>query len=120
MPMRHPLRNELDRLERDLKPLAVRMGYQGAMARAMLKLLPAFVDILEDERDRNTPPRDRLDGLRCAVTNLIAHSIKLNVADRDQREALRQYLALLEKEIRPRLSFGVPRHQPIIMPEGRQ
>jgi len=120
MPMRHPLRNEFEKIARDLEPLKVRMGYEGAMARAMLKLMPVFVEILEDERDRQTKPGDKIDGLRCAITNMIAHSIKLNVTDAQQREALRQYLHLLEKEIAPRLARNTPKFDKVFMPESRQ
>lgn len=117
--MRHPLRNDWDNFRVTILQLSTRGNADGAMARAMLALMPAFLDFLEEARDRNDKPGDTLVGITTALANIIAQTIKQKVAGspRGQREALRVMLSEIERAARPRLaSTGTVMDGGLILP----
>lgn len=105
MTFRHPLRNDWDRLKVDFEAARERPGREGAIARAMLAMVPPFLDAIERERDLVTAPRDRLDALFVVIGMLLENAIETSYrSPHDRRAALNAMLARLEGVIAPRLS----------------
>lgn len=105
MTFRHPLRNDWDEFKRRLEPLQLAPTEEGAMARAMLKIMPAFLDYIEDVRDRAEKPGDVLSAITAVLSNIAAQTIKQKVpgSTAGQREALRMMVQTIEREGKQRM-----------------
>ncbi|HEX9837098.1 MAG TPA: hypothetical protein VGB90_09605 [Alphaproteobacteria bacterium] len=106
MTMRHPLRNEWERIEARLRTeAALRPGTaEGAQARAMLALMPVVVDILEDERDRATPAPHLLHALAGAAANLVTQMVGAAIGDGDRRRVATQVMSLIHRNVMTELA----------------
>jgi hypothetical protein len=110
MTFRHPLRNDWDAFKRELEPVKLAPTVEGATARAMLAIMPAYLDYIEDVRDRAENPHHVLIALTALTSNLITQTIKQKVKGdgRQQREALRVVLSEIERGAKARMSTRGP------------
>lgn len=105
MTFRHPLRNEWDRLKPQFEALKDKRTVEGETARAMLAMIPPFLDVIESQRDNATPPGDRLSAHFAVIGMLLENAIETAYrGPRDRRQALDNLLARLRTTIAPRLS----------------
>lgn len=105
MTFRHPLRNEWDRMKPRFDVSLQAPGAEGEIARAMNMLVPPFLDLIEDQRDRATSPDDRLTSLFAVIGMLLENAIEVAYArPRERRVALEHMLDRLSSTIGPRLA----------------
>lgn len=104
MGFRSPLRNEWERYRPGMLLQAAQPGYDGAIARLMLDVMPVMVDAFERERDRQTPPKDMLSAWTGILINIAEQAIKASVQASDQRAALQIMLMRMDEEVRRRLA----------------
>lgn len=110
MTFRHPLRNDWDEFRRTLEPLKAAPTRDGAMARAMLALMPAYLAYIEDVRDRAERDSDVLLGLTAALANIVTQTVRQTVPGdpRAQREALHLIVHTIEREAKKRMTARGP------------
>lgn len=105
MTFRHPLRNEWDRLKPQFEAALQSPGTEGEIARAMMKLVPPLLDLIEEQRDRRTASSDKLTAHFAVIGMLLENAIETAYRDpRDRRTALDNLLGRLRTVIAPRLS----------------
>jgi hypothetical protein len=115
MTFRSPLRNEWERYEPQMKLQAGAPGYDGAVARLMLDFMPVMVAAFERERDKATPPKIMLSALTGVLINLAEQTIKANVSEGAQRDALAILLMRIDEDVRRRLAER-GKHGSILLP----
>jgi hypothetical protein len=81
---RHPLRNDWDNFRPTLMPLLKAPTADGAMARAMMKLMPAYLDYIEEVRDLREKDSHVLMGITSVLANIAARPAR--GAARDARQ----------------------------------
>jgi hypothetical protein len=102
---RHPLRNDWDRLKPQFEQTALGQGAQAEMARAMLLMVPPFLDVIEAQRDRATHPEARITAMFSVIGMLIENTIETAYKmPQVRRAALDAMLRRLDTTLRPRLS----------------
>jgi hypothetical protein len=102
---RHPLRNDWDRLKPRFEQGALGAGAQAETCRAMLTMVPPLLDVIEAQRDRATPPEQRLAALFAVIAMLLENAIETAYkSPASRRRALDAMLSRFDKTLRPRLS----------------
>jgi hypothetical protein len=106
MTFRHPLRNDWDRLKPRFEAAAAQeIGQEAVTARAMLDIMPAFLAIIERERDKATPAEQKFGAFFAVVGMLTENAIESAYrTPRARREALSALLGRLERVVGARLS----------------
>lgn len=114
MTFRHPLRNEWDRVSAQFERMATSPGRDGAMARLMLDITPAFIGALERERDKRTHPAALFDAVAAACGMMIENVIE-HQPGQPPRAALQRMQQLIQRTVEPRVES---KRSAIIRPEG--
>jgi hypothetical protein len=104
MAFRHPLRGELGLIRQKIEPHIGGRGLDGAAARMNLRLLSAFVDQVEAERDANTPAAHLLNAQMIAAVNMLAATIAYTMPTGERLRAVPEVMALLQEKVAGRLS----------------
>jgi hypothetical protein len=99
---RHAARTDYERVFCELNGMRGR-GLDGAIARLNIKMLQAFVEQIEAERDLGTSGGDFLNGMVVVLANLLGASLKYTMAQGDQIAALPVVLDALREELAGRL-----------------
>jgi hypothetical protein len=103
---RHPLRNDWDRLKPHFETAAAQAtGQEAVTARAMLDIMPAFLTIVERERDRRTPADQTFNAFFALIGMLAENAIETAYrTPRGRREALTELLRRLDRVVGARLA----------------
>jgi hypothetical protein len=113
--MRHPLRNEWDQVSADYAALATKKNREGAIARVMLAVVPAFIDAMERERDEGTAPDALFDAIAAASGCMIENAIDAQPAIVNKRAGLYRMLTMIETVVVPRITS---KGNGLIIPRG--
>jgi hypothetical protein len=113
--MRHPLRNEWQEHEAAFVREANASNAQGAIARLMLAIVPAFLDFLEAERDGATPPMYLFDAVAAAAGMMIENAIENRNVMVAPHAALQHMLSRIYNVVSPRVA-GKSKTPRIILP----
>jgi hypothetical protein len=118
MTFRHPLRNEWDARRPAFAAMAEQPGRGGAIARAMLGLIPPFLDLIEAERDRATAPGDLFDACAAVAGAMIENAIdsRGGALGTTPRDALYRMLGAIERAVLPQITAR--KRSTIITPGG--
>lgn len=104
MTFRHPLRNEFDQVKDQLERDAKKPGAEGSQARAMLAIVPGFIDWLEAERDLGSAPLHRVEGMRAVVGNIARQAVKTAGTQLgSDQTTLERFLVLIARDVGARL-----------------
>ena len=103
MAFRHPVRNDFDRVFRALSGQLSQRNLDGAVARANIKLLRVYTEIIEAERDAETPGQHFLHAMVSALANQLAATLKFTIERGEQLAALPAVFDTLREQIEPRL-----------------
>lgn len=103
---RHPLRNEWDQHKAAFAAAAVQQNSEGAMARAMLSIMPPFLDLIEQERDARTAPNDMFQAMAAVAGVLIENVIEVqaHAATMPPRVALERMLTTIHRVVAPKVA----------------
>lgn len=104
MTFRHPLRNEWDSHKAAFTALALQNNHESAMARAMLAIVPAFLDFIEHERDAETPPSAMFGAVSAVAGMLIENVIESRQSAMPARAALELMLQTIHQVVAPRVT----------------
>jgi hypothetical protein len=105
MTFRHPLRNDWDRLKAQFEQAALGAGQEAATAQAMLKMMPAFLDTIEQQRDVAMAPEARVTAMFAVIGMLMENAIETAFKTPNaRRAALAGMLSRLQATLTPRLS----------------
>lgn len=117
---RHPLRNEWDRHHAAFAAMTMKPGRDGVMARAMLELIPPFLDVIERERDNATPAHDMFDAVAAVAGMMVENAIETQMLATPgaigARAALHRMLAKIEAVVLPKVAGG--KVAGLILPNG--
>jgi len=105
---RTPLRNDFDRIKQRLEITAKGRQPESAAARAMLAFVPVFLDLIEFERDRGTPPAYVMHAITTVIANMTVNGIKAAVQERDHTVAAEILVADVLTVVLPRLRQETP------------
>lgn len=104
MTFRHPLRNDWDRLKAQFEQTALGASQAAYTARAMLKLVPPLLDVIEAQRDANLSGEQKLSALFAVIGMLVENTIEASYRTRRNRnQALTAMLSRIDTIVRPRL-----------------
>jgi hypothetical protein len=103
---RHPLRNEWDQHHAAFAAAAMQQNADGAMARAMLAIVPPFLDLIEQERDNRTAPNDLFQAMAAVSGVLIENAIEAqaHAAVMPPRVALERMLTTIHRVVAPKVA----------------
>lgn len=113
--MRHPLRNEWDQHAPAFIRAANATNAEGATARLLLAIVPAFLDFLEAERDGATPPQFMFDAVAAGAGMMIENAIENRNVMIAPQSALHGILNHIYRVVGPRVA-GNSKTPRIIMP----
>lgn len=99
MTFRHPMRNQWDANKQAFEITALEGGRGGAIARVMLKLVPAYLDVLEAERDLATPAPALFNAVAAVAGLMIENAIEHHAAMMSPRAALHSMLSMIERGV---------------------
>lgn len=100
---RSPLRNEWERVRNQFEASAKKMDHEGAIARLMLDLMPAFIAAIERERDNHTAPKDFFSAVGAVCGALIEEAIEKQNTLMSPRASLHHMLGTIEAVVAPRV-----------------
>lgn len=100
------LRQEFERLRPMLLQEGRKLTHEGAYARAMLNLVPAFITHLEREAKHGIKAEHVFDGNVNALANVLLHLIRTCIQAPKHQHALENALRHLEAGVLPKLSVS--------------
>lgn len=110
MAFRHPLRNEFDRIFRDLDKHSHQRGLNAVIARTHVKLLRPFVEQLEFEREVDAHPHHFLHAMIALVSNELAATLKFTLDEGQQLDALKSVMSVIQDQVAARLDKPAQSH----------
>jgi hypothetical protein len=108
MRFRHPLRNEFDRIFRDIDGNSHARSLKGVVARSLTKILRPFVEQVEFAQDVSTPHDQFRYAATLAVCNQLTATLRLTVPLGEQKSALKGLLTVIDAQVGARLDQGGP------------
>lgn len=104
MTFRHPLRNDWDDKKAQFEAAALGDGEEAAIAKAMLKMMPPFLDVIEAQRDAAMPADRKMTAMFAVIGMLIENTIEAAYRQPGARvQGLNMLLSRLNTIIKPRL-----------------
>lgn len=105
MTFRHPLRNEWEKHQPTFAIAATGAGEEAAIAQAMLKMMPPFLDVIEQQRDVAMSPERKTTAMFAVIGMLLENTIEAAWRTPNARvAALNGLLSRLNRTIQPRLA----------------
>ena len=102
---RHPLRNDWDNLKDRFAQAALGADQEAMTARAMLAMMPPFLDVIEAQRDQALTPDQKATAMFAVIGMLLENTIEAAWRTPNGRvQACDVLLARLARTVKPRLA----------------